>query len=258
MAEQFYTTQLSTGLALTDEMKQILDIWQPGMNNQDVIEACLATGVFSNITATRLRNMVSGCFTPRFLYQDENAVRGKLVSEKLSRAETNLIFFIYTARANFILRDFLVEVYWQKYASGYESLHLEDAKSFVEQGLSDGKMKKPWSDTTIKRNSSYLVSCLVDYGFMEPQGRSERRITPPRLADNVAIYLAYELHFSGLGDNAVINHPDWQLFGLSPEDVREELKALAVNRHWIIQAAGDVVQISWAYKNMEEVIDVIA
>lgn len=258
MTEQFYTTQLSTGLALTDEMKQILDIWQPGMNNQDVIEACLATGVFSNITATRLRNMVSGCFTPRFLYEDENAVRGKLVSEKLSRADTNLIFFIYTARANLILRDFLVEVYWQKYASGYQSLHLEDAQSFVEQGLSDGKMKKSWSDTTIKRNSSYLVSCLIDYGFMESQGRSERRITPPRLADNVAVYLAYELHFSGLGDNAVINHPDWQLFGLSPEDVREELKALAVNRHWIIQAAGDVVQISWAYKNMEEVIDVIA
>ena len=62
----------------------------------------------------------------------------------------------------------------------------------------------------------------------------------------------------GLGDNAVINHPDWQLFGLTNDDVREELKALAVNRYWIIQAAGDVVQISWAYNNMEEVIDVIA
>ena len=92
---------------------------------------------------------------------------------------------------------------------------------------------------------------------MEVINRFERRLTPPRISDYIAVYLAYELHFSGLGDNAVINHPDWQLFGLSPEDVREELKALAVNRHWIIQAAGDVVQISWAYKNMEEVIDVI-
>ena len=93
---------------------------------------------------------------------------------------------------------------------------------------------------------------------MEVENRTKRRLTPPRLADNVAVYLAYELHFSGLGDNAVINHPDWQLFGLMPEDVRGELKALAVNRHWIIQAAGEVVQISWAYANMEEVIDVIS
>jgi hypothetical protein len=258
MSEQFYTTQLSTGLALTDEIKQILEVWQPGMTNQNVIEACLSVGVFSNITATRLRNMVSGCFTPRFLYNEENATRAKLVAKKFASKDINLVFFIYTARANYILRDFIVDVYWQKYSSGYEFLRLEDAKSFVEQALSEGKMKKPWSDTTIKRNSSYLVSCLVDYGFLATDKRSERRLTPPRISDHIAVYLAYELHFSGLGDNAVINHPDWQLFGLNPDDVREELKALAVNRHWIIQAAGDVVQISWAYKNMEEVINVVA
>ena len=258
MEEEYYTTRLSTGLALNEEMKFILSIWKKGMKNQDIIKSCLDTGAFSNITSTRLRNMLSGCFSPRFLENEKNAINSQLLIKVLSSTELSLVFFIFTVRANYILRDFLQVVYWNRYASGYEYINVDESKSFIEQGLQEGRMKKPWSDSTIKKNSSYLISCLLDYGFLEVENRTERRLTPPRLPNNVIVYLAYELHFSGLGDNAVINHPDWRLFGLMPEDVREELKALAVNRHWIIQAAGEVVQISWAYTNMEEVIDVFS
>jgi hypothetical protein len=45
----------------------------------------------------------------------------------------------------------------------------------------------------------------------------------------VAAYLAYELHFSGLGDNALLTHEDWQLFGLAREDALEEIKRLSLN-----------------------------
>lgn len=258
MNDQFYTTQLQAGLGLKEETKGLFELWQPGMNTQQLCDVALESGSFPNVTARRLRNIVAECFFPRYLRNEGVAQQVKELITRLSSSEMSQVFYLYTARANFILAEFVKNVYWQKYASGYQNLHVEDSKEFVELGLQDGKMKKSWSETTIKRVSSYILGCLVDYNFLEVESRSERRITPPRLADNVAVYLAYELHFSGLGDNAVINHPDWQLFGLSPEDVREELKALAVNRHWIIQAAGDVVQISWAYKNMEEVIDVIA
>ncbi|MFT6508080.1 MAG: hypothetical protein ACJAUK_002182 [Colwellia polaris] len=258
MSDQFYTTQLSAGLGLREETKGLFELWQPGMNTQELCEVALDSGSFPNVTARRLRNIVAECFFPRYLRNEGVAQQVKALLPILSSSEMSQVFYLYTARSNYILADFVKNVFWQKYASGYQSIHVEDSKSFVELGLQDGKMKKPWSETTIKRVSSYILGCLVDYGFMEVINRSERRLTPPRISDYVAVYLAYELHFSGLGDNAVINHPDWQLFGLSPEDVREELKALAVNRHWIIQAAGDVVQISWAYKNMEEVIDVIA
>jgi len=258
MSVQFYTTQLQAGLGLKEETKGLFELWQTGMNTQELCDVALDSGSFPNVTARRLRNIVAECFFPRYLRNEGVAQQVKELLPRLSSSEMSQVFYLYTARANFILAEFVKNVYWQKYASGYQNLHVEDSKEFVELGLQDGKMKKSWSETTIKRVSSYILGCLVDYNFLEVESRSERRITPPRLADNLAVYLAYELHFSGLGDNAVINHPDWQLFGLSSQDVREELKALAVNRHWIIQAAGDVVQISWAYKNMEEVIDVIA
>jgi hypothetical protein len=258
MAEQFYTTRLQAGLGLREETKVLFELWQPGMKTQQLCDVALESGSFPNVTARRLRNIVAECFFPRYLKNEGVAQQVKMLLPQLSTQEMTQIFYLYTARANFILAEFVKNVYWQKYASGYPAIEVQDSKEFVELGLQDGKMKKPWSETTIKRVSSYILGCLVDYGFLEVENRTERPLTPPRLADNVAVYLAYELHFSGLGDNAVINHSDWQLFGLMPEDVRGELKALAVNRHWIIQAAGEVVQISWAYTNMEEVVDVIS
>ena len=73
----------------------------------------------------------------------------------------------------------------------------------------------------------------------------------------VAAYLAYELHFLGIGDNALLSHEDWQLFGLAREDVLEEIKRLSLNGLLILQAAGDVIRISWKQQNMEALCDVI-
>ena len=258
MAVQYYTTQLQAGLGLKEETKSLFDLFEAGMTVQMLHERALNSGAFPNVTARRLRNIIAECFFPRYMREKDVANNVKALLPKLTSAEQSQLFYLYTAKANSILADFVKQVYWQKYASGYSTLDVDDAKSFVEAALQEGKMQKIWSDITIKKVSSYILGCLVDYGFLTVENRKERRITPPKLSDKLVVYLAYELHFSGLGDNAVINHPQWQLFGLSPNDVREEMKNLALNRHWIIQAAGDVVQTSWAYKNMEKVLNVIA
>lgn len=258
MSDRFYTTQLSAGLGLREETKGLFELWQPGMSSQDLYTVALESGAFPNITARRLRNIVSECFFPRYLRDENTAQHVKALLPKLAPDEMTQIQYLYTARANFILAEFVKHVYWQKYSAGYPAILTEESKHFIQQGLQEGKMKKPWSETTVKRVSSYVMGCLVDYGFLEVINRTERRLSPPRMSESMAVYLAYELHFNGLGDNAIINHTDWQLFGLEPSDVREELKALAVKQHWIFQAAGSVVQISWAYKNMGEVVSVIS
>jgi hypothetical protein len=79
-----------------------------------------------------------------------------------------------------------------------------------------------------------------------------------RILPNVAAYLAYDLHFSGLGDNAVAAHEDWGLYGLGRDEVLVELKRLSLKGLLIIQAAGEVVRIDWKYQDMEAVCDVIA
>ncbi|WP_439146108.1 BrxA family protein [Vibrio sp.] len=258
MSSNFYTTQLQAGLGLVDETQVLLDKWQPGMVTQDLYQEALDSGEFPNVTARRLRNIIAECFAPRYLKPKSQPVAWlKRMNHQIDARSLNQLFFLYTARANLIFREFVSHVYWDRFASGYSELDNEDSREFVQRATSDGKTQKLWSETTVKRISSYLLGACIDYSLLNKQTRTTKVITPIRLNASVAIFLAYDLHLQGIADNNLINHPDWQLFGFQPEDVREELKRLSVHKLWIIQAAANAVSISWSYDNMEEVIDVI-
>lgn len=256
--QRFYTTQLQAGLGLIDETRQLLQVYQPGMTAAQLDEAALASGRFPLVTARRLRNIVVECFFPRYLRDPQVANRLKLLADKLTPSEFNQLLFIYTARANLVLADFVREVYWARYSAGRNDLDIEDARTFVVHGVREGKTQKPWSEITIKRISSYVMGCCADYGLLTTIGRSQRSIAAYRILPKVAAYLAYELKLSGLGDNQVVSHQDWALFGLEPADVRDQLKKLSLQGLLIFQGASDVVHIGWTYKSMEELIDVIA
>jgi hypothetical protein len=140
----------------------------------------------------------------------------------------------------------------------YTQITNEDARAFVERGIDDGKTVKRWSETTVRRVSAYLTGCCADYGMLERGSRSTRRTLPFRVSPSVAAYLAYELHFAGVGDNALLTHEDWQLFGMAREDVLEEIKRLSLKGLLIVQVAGDVIRISWKHLSMETLCDVLS
>ena len=252
----FYTTQLQAGLGLADETKLLLSLYEKGLSAKHLYEKALESGLFPMVSARRLRNIVVECFAPRYI-KTSGAEHIKRLAAHLSSSAINQIFLIYTATANEILQDFIQEIYWDRYSGGRDSISTDDAKDFVGYAVREGKTQKPWSETTIKRVSSYLIGCCADYGMLSAGRGSKRAIQPVRIQESTVLYLAYKLHFDGLGDNAVINHKAWALFGLDGSDVREELKRLAKNGWLIVQSAGDVTRIGWQFKTMEEVIDVI-
>lgn len=256
--QRYYTTQLQAGLGLLEETRQLLQIYQPGMSASQLYEAALASGRFPLVTARRLRNIVAECFAPRYMRDPCVATRLSSLVDRFTVAELNQLLFIYTARANLVLADFVREVYWARYSAGRNDLQLEDARIFVADSVREGKTQKPWSEITIKRISSYLMGCCADYGLLTTTGRNQRSIAAYRILPKVAAYLAYDLKFSGLGDNQIVSSSDWDLFGLECTDVRDQLKRLSLQGLLIFQAASDVVHIGWTYKNMEELIDVIA
>ncbi|PCJ05269.1 MAG: hypothetical protein COB16_16425 [Rhodobacteraceae bacterium] len=258
MSRARYTTQLQAGLGLVNETKALLELWSPGMTSSRLFKIALESGRFPGVTARRLRNIVSECFAPRYLVSDgEPAHYLQKLSKSLSTAEQIQLMFIFTSRANPILGDFVRDVFWARYAGGYQEISNEDARVFVERGIDDGKTSKRWSESTIRRISAYLTGCCADYGLLERGSKSRRKMLPFRISPSIAAYLAYELHFQGNGDNAVLNHKDWHLFGLDRDDVAEEMKRLSLNGLLIIQSAGEVVRISWKQNNMEELCDVL-
>ena len=254
-----YTTQLQAGLGLVSETKTLLELWSPGMSANQLHQIALESGRFPTVTARRLRNIVVECFAPRYLVSEGAPAKHiKHLSTIISTADLTQLMLVFTSRANPILGDFVRHVYWSRYAGGYTQITNEDARAFVERGIDDGKTVKRWSESTVRRVSAYLTGCCSDYGMLERGSRSTRRTLPFRVSPSVAAYLAYELHFAGVGDNALLTHEDWQLFGMAREDVLEEIKRLSLKGLLIVQVAGDVIRISWKHSSMETLCDVLS
>lgn len=257
-ATRRYTTQLGAGLGLVDETKTLLDLWTPGMSPSRLHQVALESGDFPTVSARRLRNIIVESFAPRYLVSDGAPARHlKTLSRVLPTADLSQLMLIFTSRANPILGDFIRQVYWARYGAGDTSLTNEDARAFVERAIDDGKMLKRWSEETVSRVSGYLTGCCADYGLLEPGAKRSRRILPFRIAAPVAAYLAYDLHLAGIGDNTLLSHADWALFGLGREDVLAELKRLSLQGLLIVQAAGDVIRISWTHSTQEALCDVL-
>ena len=258
-SEKLYTTQLAAGLGVIDETRTLLDLWQPGMKSPALYQTALDSGYFPNVTARRLRNIVAECFAPRYLVEEDYpASLLKDLKDRLSSVELTQLFFLFTSRANTILADFVKKVYWIGYASGQDTISNEDARQFVVEANQSARTIRYWSDSMIERVSSYLTGCCADFGLLEKGRKSVRKIIPFRIEQKTIALLAYDLHFAGFGDNAVIAHSDWELFGLQKEDLRDEMKRLSLKGFFIIQSAGDVIRIGWNYKSWEELIHVIS
>ncbi len=253
-----YTSQLGAGLGLVNETKTLLDLWSPGMSANQLHQVALESGRFPTVTARRLRNIVVECFAPRYLVAGgAPAADLKRLSATISTADLTQLMLVFTCRANPILGDFIRQVYWARYAGGYTQITNDDARMFVERAIDDGLTTKRWSESMVQNVSGYLTGCCADYGMLERGRRTSRRILPFRISPVVAAYLAYELHFSCVGDNALLTHEDWQLFGMAREDVLEEIKRLSLKGLLIVQAAGDVIRISWKQQDMEALCDVL-
>ena len=251
-----YTTKLGAAQGIIEETKTLLRLWVPGMDRDALFHAALKSGLFPSMSARRLRNLVKEGFAPRYLVDgDRPAIYIKAMLDTLDNQELQQVLFIHTCRLHTILADYVREVYWSSYASGKSQLTVDDAREFVRRANQDGRTSTVWSQTMMVRVSSYLNGACADFGLLSQNRGGTRTILPFRLEPRVAVYLAYDLHFAGLGDNSVLNHPDWGLFGLTREDVLDELKRLALQGWFIVQSGGGAVRIGWQYNTMEEVVD---
>lgn len=254
-----YDSNLAMGLGLIEETKILLRIWSPPLDATGLYERVLVSGLLPNVTAYRLRNIVVRCFSPRYLRDEAKPARNlKALLPALASAEIIQLFFLYTCRANAILADFIRNVYWPKYEAGRPDISRVDAEDFIRRAIDDGKTPSQWAEGQIKRVGRYLTGCCSDFGLLGKRTSTGRQLIPFRIEPKVAAYLAHELHFSGLGDNTLTLHPDWQLFGMTKADVLEELKRHSLKGLLILQSAGDITTIGWKSKKMEELLDVLA
>jgi len=101
------------------------------MSASQLHDIALKSGRFPEITARRLRNIVSECFASRYLTGDgEPALHLKKLSADLPASELIQLMLVFTSRANPIFGDFIRDVYWARYAGGYQEISSEDARAY--------------------------------------------------------------------------------------------------------------------------------
>ncbi len=128
-----HTTRLQAGLGLIPETEKLLSLWEPGMEPPSLLDHAMSSGEFADMTARRLRNIVTEGFAPRYL--SENGYGAKILQqfgEHITSQDRNQLFFLFTCRANAILADFVRSVYWQHYQAGSSSISKKDALQFVQ------------------------------------------------------------------------------------------------------------------------------
>ena len=200
-----YDTNLSIGLGLIQESKILLENWTAPMSAIDLHRQVLSSGILSNLSAYRLRNIVVRSFANRYLSNaSKPAINLKRLLDSLTASEISQLFFIYTCRSNSILADYVRGVYWACYECAVGIVTKIKAEEFVRRAIDDGKTQSRWAEGQIERMGRYLNGCCSDFGLLGAAAPVGRRILPFRIEAKVAAYLAYELHFSGIGDNALL------------------------------------------------------
>jgi hypothetical protein len=259
MIERRYTAELSKGQGLIEETVALLRCWKPGMSTVDLKEEVRNKGIIDRATALRVNDIVGRIFALRYLTEEARpAINLKLLLDLgASVQDLKGVFFLQTCRAHSVLYDFVTEVYWGKYEAGAGYITKSDAISFIERAKNIGLVSPPWSESTTTRIARYLGSALGDFGLAGKDHAGRREILPFRVDKLTSLYLAHDLHFQGISDNSVIEHPDWRLFGLTVRDVRLELERVS-GGHIILQSSGELTRISWKHKTMEDALRAVA
>ncbi len=241
-----YNTNLAKGTGFINETLELLSLVEEGDDKKKFLNRCLEMNSLGKSTEKRTKDMISLVFFDRYwkgnVPQDLQEIR----DYGFGLEGMKQLFLVYTARANLILKDFIIEYFTRR---SKIRISIIDSLEFINNAITEGKAA-PWSETMRKRVASYLISCCKDFGLLDQQGQ----VTVFYPQNFVVNYFIHELHFSGLSDNQILEDDTWSILQLNKNDTLREMEKTSFNGTFIYQYSGELLRISWKYENMKQFI----
>jgi len=255
-----YTTAISKGAGMIDEVRRLLGHWRPGESLDAFVDRVKDDGFLGAATAYRTQDIVRRVFAPRFLRPTDKPARilKRILEAGLPGRTFTELLFVFTARSDPLIYDFTVREYWPAVRRGRPVLGTDAVLGFLSEATVDGRLDSQWSEQVSLRIARCVLGLLRDVGFLREVRKGLREIIDYRMSDEGAAILARELHEAGITDAALPSHSDWSLFGLSASDVLDRLDRLGEHRGLLVQRAGSVVRLTWFVESAEEMIDALA
>jgi hypothetical protein len=252
MVEKRYNIDLCKGTGLIQESMVLLDVYDKSISKQQFVEKVIKENSLAKKSDKRIKDIVETGFYKRYVNSNKDIplYLSKLKDNYISLSVIQQIFLIYTSRANLILFDFITDKYWKEINSGVIVFKNNYAKEFLNEIMKHNFILK-WSESTQNKMSSYLMSSLVDFKFIEKNSR----VVPVFINDITANYLLHELHFNGLSDEDIIMAEEWKIFGLNKNEIIDIVHKISLTGIFLFQYSGDLFKINWKYQTMNEFID---
>jgi len=255
-----YTARAIKATGLVEETKALLRAWRPGESTADLRRRAREEALLGKATASRSDDVVAHAFNQRFLGGQRPVA--PFLKRLLERRGAGRWFvdlcLLYTARADVVLRDAITAYVAMRRSTGRDYIDTPSLVRFLEDQEAAGRMRHPWNSNVKESVAQHVLRQMTEFGLAGANRRGIRELLPFEPTDLAISWLAYDLHFGGCSDLAVLSHPDWQIWTIDESHVRDRMTRLAGPSIWEFQAAGNVAQITWACRGVEETLDVLA
>ena len=253
-----YTMELHKVSGLVPETLNLLSLWQPGMSAAELRDQATRSNALAKASASRVKDIVMEGFAKRYLRPDERPAASlkAFLAAGARLPQLRQLFLLHTLRNQAILRDYLLKVYWPCVQAGRDRVEKAESMQFLRDAFDSERIPGKWSQPTIDRVTQGIFKCLEDFGLFVKRRADSRDIADFHVSPLTVLYIAYDAHFSGIGDTAVLALADWQWLGMSSQDVVTAYRMLAASTSTLIfQYSGDLVRFTFPWDTMKELAD---
>lgn len=249
-----YHSRLQKGGAVMDDMRALVREWTPA---KSASAGRAKKTSLAKATRARAHDTLIRCFLPRFV--TGNPPDAWQLVRVLEDADADMdllrpVYYWITARSDRLLYDYATDELGAISKSGDRRIRKEETVSWIKKQLHTSGQQE-WSESVILRVGRGLLAAMRDFGLLE--GQVIKRIASFHLPIPAFCWIAFSLHSLGFTGRALVNHPDWKLFLLSPMHVENLFLQAHQNGFLEYHAAGGVYRVNFPASTHADYVHVI-
>jgi hypothetical protein len=164
-----YNGALTREQFLFYEMRTTAKLVSEGLSDEETINRIVADNLFQFPTEKSIRNLAGVCLKRLHALKDDALVSA--IAAKPSDTAKQICLYAMM-KQNRLVWDFMITVIGEKYRLMDTSFRRMDVNTFMMRLQEQDDSVASWSETTIKKIKSVLVSVLVENGYLNSKNSS--------------------------------------------------------------------------------------
>lgn len=236
------------------ETKRIFDMYVD-LKSTDAVRSRVVEDNILNKSSESYREGIFKETTRRYIPDQEHFEKTPLmevVTGSASEKVQNWILY-YEYSNDDLVRVLTQKFLYPEYQKGALSIRSGDIMSFLDELEKEHPEIGEWSEQTKEQVSKHYLAALKNFDLLEGQQTKEfKHVYPP---DEIITYVLYTLFEQDtIAADEIVNHNDWRLLLLSPEEVRGRLRELS-SKYIRYEKRGDVERIEPKCSSLAEAVD---